>query len=141
MNRDPRGRVVSVAYLAVVPYDLEKGEEAEWFTISTRRDTNGNIEMLAVLDEYNNSIELAFDHKKMLIDALDRLKNKVLYTDVVLQVLPSEFTLRTAQDIYETLAGKEIPSFRRYIKDKVEGTGCIKSGAGHRPSELYRVKI
>lgn len=144
LERDPRGRVISTAYIALVNIDnVEMLEEnARWFTLIADIDASGKTSDIHVLDEFNNreEVELAFDHKTILKDALDRLRNKLLYTNVVLNMLPEQFKLREVQDLYELILGKPFKTFRRFIQDKVEPTGYKIVGEGYRPSELYRVR-
>lgn len=139
LYRDPRGRVISTAYIALV--DKEKiaisDEDTDWFTISTTRNDDGKIESIKVMDDAFKEVTLAFDHKKILLDALERLRGKILYTDIALNILPDTFTIREIQDVYELIHGKSIPSFRRIITDKIKPTGVKVGGSGYRPSELY----
>ena len=83
---------------------------------------------------------LAFDHPKVVVSGISRLKNKIEYTDLAFHLVPDEFTLTELQNVYEAILGKKLlaPAFRRVIKSKVEETGKSTSGSGHRPSALYR---
>jgi len=87
-HRDPRGRVVTVAYYALVPNDkspLLAGTDAAaaaWYPVSALPP-------------------LAFDHKKIVEYAVDRLRNKLEYTNVGFQLLPAKFTLSALQALHE----------------------------------------
>ena len=83
--------------------------------------------------------ELAFDHAKMLIYAIERLKNKVEYTTIAFNLMPEKFTLTKLQQVYEILLDKPLlkANFRRKIADMVIETDEYEENAGHRPSKLY----
>ena len=68
--------------------------------------------------------------------------NKINYTDIVFNMMGEYFTLGELQQVYEVILGKKLldPAFRRIIANKVEKTNKMKTGAGHRPSYLYRYK-
>lgn len=128
-DRDPRGRVISVAYFALVnlqdhpPTAASDAEQAEWFPV----------------DELP---ELAFDHAEILTMAQDRLFNKVRYQPIGFELLPEEFTLAELQALYETILGVEElnkRNFRTRIKDMdiLEEVGK-QHGVAHRPAILYR---
>lgn len=86
------------------------------------------------------SENIAFDHAKTIIYALDRLKNKVEYTDIAFSLMPKEFTLTNLQKCYEILLDKPLlaANFRRKIAHMVTETDNMTVGAGHRPSKLYK---
>ncbi len=83
--------------------------------------------------------DLAFDHAKLLIYSMERLKNKVEYTTIAFNLLPEKFTLTDLQQVYEVLLGKPLlkANFRRKIADMVIETDEFNETAGHRPSKLY----
>lgn len=84
--------------------------------------------------------DLAFDHSKILIYAIERLKNKVEYTSIAFNLMPEEFTLTKLQQVYEILLDKPLlkANFRRKIADMVIETEEYEENAGHRPSKLYK---
>ncbi len=88
----------------------------------------------------NNGI--AFDHVKIILYALERLRGKVKYTDIALNLMPEYFTLTDLQRVYEIILGKEQikAAFRRKYSILAEPTDKMTSDAGHRPSRLYRRK-
>src|SRR6187455_424752 len=104
VKRDPRERVVSVAYYALVnlPEQAVKGatdaRDAAWFAVS-------------------DLPTLAFDHEKILAVALERLKGKVRYQPIGFELLPPKFTLSQLQRLYEALLGVEMDkrNFRKKI--------------------------
>ena len=73
---------------------------------------------------------------------IERLKNKIGYTDVVFNMMPELFSLGDLQQVYEVILNKKLlaPAFRRIIADKVEKTEHVQGGEGHRPSALFRYK-
>jgi ADP-ribose pyrophosphatase YjhB (NUDIX family) len=83
---------------------------------------------------------IAFDHANVISYAIERLRNKIDYTDIVFNLVNNEFTLTELQKVYEIILGKKLlaPAFRRKIKNKVIETDKYTKDAGHRPSRLYR---
>lgn len=166
VKRDPRMRIVSTAYIALV--DKNKLEDclfpnASWFSMDILEDEkeiqvsfdNGNEQFSVVIskklksptsDRYQYVIKkddhLAFDHAKVIVSGISRLKNKISYTDIVFNMMGEYFTLGELQQVYEVILGKELldPAFRRIIADKVEKTDMVKTGGGHRPSVMYRYR-
>ena len=67
-------------------------------------------------------------------------ENKIEYTDVVFNMMPKYFTLGELQKVYEVILNRKLldPAFRRIIANKVEKTGEMKTGGGHRPSRLFK---
>ena len=84
--------------------------------------------------------DLAFDHAKILIYAIERLKNKVEYTTIAFNLMPEKFTLTNLQQVYEILLDKPLlkANFRRKISEMVIETDEYEESAGHRPSKLYK---
>lgn len=128
-GRDTRGRVISVAYVALlaadrcplVPNELEA--EARWWPVY-------------------DLPPLAFDHPRMIEIALDRVRTKLEYTTIGFQLMPASFTLGELQSVYEVVLDRAIDkrNFRRRLKllDLVEPTGEKRSDGPGRPAELYR---
>jgi 8-oxo-dGTP diphosphatase len=136
IKRDPRMRVLSTAYVALIDknkYEKVK-ESASWFELNG--DTLSNDQ------EAINKKDLAFDHDKLITYGLNRIKNKIEYTDIVFNLMPEHFTLGELQQVYEVILGKKLldPAFRRIIANKVVKTNKVKTGGGHRPSVLYKEK-
>lgn len=126
-GRDPRGRVVSVAYLALlqpaaVP-DATDGEVAWW--------SPGDL-----------PTPLAFDHERILGDAVARLQAKTRYAGLAFELLPDEFTLPEVQGAYEAVLGEalDVRNFRRdlHAAGVIEETGRTRAEGPGRPARLYR---
>ena len=92
--------------------------------------------------ETKENESIAFDHDKVILSGIERLKNKVNYTDIVFNMMPEYFTLGELQRVYEVILGKKLldPAFRRIIANKVTKTNKVKTDGGHRPSALYKYK-
>lgn len=166
VDRDPRMRIVSVSYMALI--DKNKlttplNSNASWFNVNfleeknsvkiildngsevitcklkkkLREKTTDRYEFIADSDD-----GMAFDHSLVILSGLERLRNKIEYTDVVFNMMPRYFTLGELQQVYEIILNKKLldPAFRRIIADKVKKTNKMKTGAGHRPSVLFEYK-
>lgn len=127
-NRDPFGRVVSVAYFALIPSD------------STRLKTTkeyGDVKWFSV----NSLPKLAYDHKKIIETAHERLQKKLEYSNIVYGLLPEKFTLTDMQKTYEIILKKKID--KRNFRKKALSLGIIKKtnkilqGIANRPAALY----
>jgi ADP-ribose pyrophosphatase YjhB (NUDIX family) len=83
---------------------------------------------------------IAFDHALMIGYAVERLRNKIEYTDIAFSLMPELFTLTELQQVYEVILDKELlaAAFRRKIANMVTETNQSTRYAGHRPSKLYR---
>jgi 8-oxo-dGTP diphosphatase len=129
VNRDPRDRVVSVAYYALVNLRDHRvqaatdAREAAWFSVA---DVNS----------------LAFDHDAILTTALERIKGKVRYQPIGFELLPPKFTLFQLQHLYETVL--ERPLDKRNFRRKVLNMGLldaceeVQKDVSHRAARLYR---
>ena len=108
------------------------------------------FELCPIRNEFNTYIgsrpwppkensKLAFDHPRIITAGIERLRNKLNYTDVVFNMMPKYFTLKELQQVYEIIIGKKLldPAFRRIIKNKVIKTDQMKTGEGHRPSVMF----
>ncbi len=130
VNRDPRMRIISVSYMALVPVEMLKFKAGE----RTR-----SAELIDVEDIISSKIKLAFDHKKIVEYARWRLANKVEYTDIAFHLVDEKFTLPELQKVYEILLGKNLykANFRKKVAPMIEATESFTSGDAHRPSRLY----
>lgn len=90
--------------------------------------------------EVVNSNGIAFDHAKIIEYGIERLRNKLEYTDIAFQLMPERFTLTELQQVYETILDTELlkANFRRKIADMVIETNEFTKDAGHRPSKLFK---
>lgn len=140
-NRDPRTRVISIAYMALVDkarLHYADKRTAKWFDVELKRD-----KLVLKSDDLTlNESDLAFDHADIIKQGISRLRNKIEYTDIVFDMMPREFALGELQQVYEVILDKKfIPTaFRRMINARVVATGKMRTGAGHRPSALFRRK-
>jgi len=130
-KRDPRGRVVTVAYFALVPRELMKIKAADDAT---------DAKLFSIAD----SPVLAFDHRKILNYALYRIRNKIQYTNVIWSLLSKKFTLTEIQKVYEIIWGRRID--KRNFRKKLLSLGLLKSaketltGLRQRPAKFYSFK-
>jgi len=143
-RRDPRTRVISVAYYALVDTARLSGIEAGALSIGRLRvpwqgEQGGPV---TVLDDTGEALPLAFDHADIVATAVKRIRGKLRYTAIGYQLLPETFTLRELQDVHETVLGTSLnkDSFRRRMlaSGDIEATGERESAVVHRPAELYR---
>ena len=165
INRDPRMRVISTSFIALIDKNelKEHVENASWFDIILIEEKDNIINIVLNNGEENISLKikkkliekttdrykytsinnsLAFDHDIVIVSGIERLKGKINYTDIVFNMMPEYFTLGELQKVYEVILNKKLldPAFRRIIADKVEKTDKMKTGEGHRPSYLFRYK-
>jgi 8-oxo-dGTP diphosphatase len=130
-DRDPRERVISVAYYALVAFDR--------LTIEAASDAHD-----ARLFSPADLPELAFDHAKILRRARQRLKGKVDDAVIALQLVPESFTLSELQQVYELILETPLDkrNFRKKIQalDLVEPTGEERRTGPYRPAGLYRAR-
>ena len=128
-DRDPRDRVVSAGYYALVRLSDHRlqaatdAEDARWF----------DVRQLPTL---------AFDHAKILQMAKERLQGKVRYQPIGFELLPKKFTLRQLQRLYEVVLERELD--KRNFRKKILSMEILKeldefeSGVAHRAARLYR---
>lgn len=129
IGRDPRERVISVAYFALVrradhvPAADTDAAEAEWF-------------------EVGNAPALAFDHVEILQAALDRLRGKIRWQPVGFELLPKKFTLGQLQALYEAILGRDLDkrNFRKKLLalDLLVALDETTTAMSRRPAQLYR---
>ncbi|MBQ7013263.1 MAG: NUDIX hydrolase [Oscillospiraceae bacterium] len=124
--RDPRMRILSVSYYALVPAaSLAVSGEGTW---------------LCPVDEIEKDAGLAFDHARIIAYGRERIRNKVNWSDIAFSLLPEEFTLPQLQRVYEILLDQPLykANFRKKIADKIVETEKMITGNAHRPSRIYR---
>jgi len=129
VDRDPRERIVSVTYFALVKLSdynaraAADAADAKWIPIS-------------------KIPKLAFDHAEILTAALERLKGKVRYQPIGFELLPPKFTLSQLQHLYETVLGTGLD--KRNFRKKVLSFGLLiplketQMVGRHRPAQLFR---
>ena len=130
VNRDPRGRVVTVAYYALLTGEVAPliagtdAEDAKWMPARKHPP-------------------LAFDHERILTCALDRLSAKMEYTTVGFQLLPKKFTLGQLQRVYEAVLGRSLD--KRNFRRRMTLLGVLKpldewvTDGRSRPAQLFRL--
>lgn len=129
LDRDPRERVVTIAYYALVKLSDHRvraatdAREAAWF----------------LLDELPH---LAFDHAKILDLAHERLRGKIRYQPIGFELLPNKFTLRQLQNLYEVILDR--PLDKRNFRKKILAMDILieldefETDVAHRAARLYR---
>lgn len=129
LGRDPRERVVTVAYYALVQLSNHQvqaatdAREALWFAV-------------------DDLPKLAFDHNQILDMAHERLQAKVRYQPIGFELLPKKFTLRQLQSMYETILDRDLD--KRNFRKKILGMGVltelaeVEADVAHRAARLYR---
>ncbi len=129
-GRDPRGRVITIAYYALVNLEAHPVEassdarQARWFQVDALPP-------------------LAFDHNIILETALNRLRTKIRYQPIGFELLPPEFTLTQLQELYEAILGVRQGLNKRNFRSRILKMGVLKEvgiqeGVAHRPARLYR---
>lgn len=133
VDRDPRRRVLSVSYMALVPTEALAGFQAG------QRTTGAALESV---EEILAADDIAFDHRAIIACARERLAGKAEYTPIAFHLVPEEFTLPHLQKVYEILLGKPLykANFRKKIAPLVEETNRSTYGDAHRPSKFYRLR-
>ncbi len=131
-DRDPRMRVVTVAYVALAshlpePHAGTDAAGARWWPVTDLATTT----------------DLAFDHATILDDALERVRAKLEYTTVATSFLPAQFTIPELAGVYEAVWGTPVdqPNFRRKVlavPGFVEPTGSVRTGEPGPAPRLYR---
>lgn len=142
-RRDPRTRVISVAYYALVDRHrldaVAPSVAIARIDVPWEHETGGAVVALGADDR---PLDLAFDHAEILGTAIKRIRGKLDYTPIGFQLLPERFTLLELQRIHEAVLGRPLnkDSFRRRIlaSGQLEATGAYQEAVDHRPAELYR---
>lgn len=127
-DRDPRERVITVAYYALVPSDRltrRAQSDVDWFAVDALPT-------------------LAFDHRDIVELAIARLAAKLDYSTIAFQFMPREFTLSELQAVYEAILGERLDkrNFRKRVLGlaHIEPVGQARRQGSHRPAMLYKVK-
>lgn len=135
-DRDPRGRVVSVSYLALLPEPTAPAPGATWWPATAQAAGDGGGSAADA-----GPPPLAYDHDEILAAAVARLRGKLSYSTVAYGLLPDAFTLAELQRAYEAVLGH--PLDKRNFRKKVLSLGMLDTAPGqrrgpHRPAQLYR---
>ena len=147
VRRDPRTRVITVSYFALVAAERFPTEGRDGKGMTARIDvpwageTGGAVELKGPLGE---TLDVGFDHADIVGMAVKRLRGKLGYAPIGFQLLPERFTLLDLQRVHEIILGRDLnkDSFRRKMlaSGELEATGRHEIDVGHRPAELYRFR-
>lgn len=130
-KRDPRSRVITVAYIALIPWQnlpqpaSSKVSHVVWSSVDALPD-------------------LAFDHKQIIAYAVNRLRAKVSYSNIVQGLMPKHFRLSELQSMYECIINDKLD--KRNFRKRMLATGLLKEtgkqdlAGAHRPAMLYKFK-
>ena len=129
LNRHPSGRVITIAYFSLIDIKSHKlklsHNELHWHSVKEIK-------------------KLAFDHKLILDSCLSRLKQQVMETPVVFNLLPEKFSLRELQELYQEILGVELDRRKKKkkisLKDWLEDINEMETDVPHRPGKLFRLK-
>ena len=180
VNRDPRTRVISSVYMALVnsdKIDIQAGDDASdarWFSVDYKLIsrtfnkenketidrykitlTSGDVTIISEIENIETYVnghkerqtkiidngDLAFDHCKIISYGIERLRNKIEYTDIAFNLMNEYFTLSELQQVYEIILDKELlkANFRRKINEMVIETNKYdEKKGGYRPSKLFK---
>lgn len=132
INRNPNERVIGTSYIGLIDSktieikrEKKDGIETEWFSI-------------------NEIPKMAYDHKEIIEKSIDKLKTKLVNSNVLKSLFPSDFTLPELQNIYESILNTTLD--RRNFRKKfislglIEDTGYKNEGGSGRPAKLYKFK-
>jgi len=130
-NRDPRARVITVAYFALIPWEsLDQPESGKVVDL-----TWSAVDQLP---------KLAFDHKEILKYAIQRLRSKASYSNIVYGLMPEHFRLSELQKMYEIIIDDKLD--KRNFRKRMLATGLLHETGkkdilgAHRPAMLYQFK-
>ncbi len=129
ITRHPAGRVITIAYFSLIDIKSHKlklsHNELHWHSVKEIK-------------------KLAFDHKLILDTCLTRLKQQVMETPVVFNLLPEKFSLRELQELYQAILGVELDrrNFRKKLslKDWLDDINEMETDVPHRPGKLFMLK-
>ncbi len=152
VGRDPRGRVISTAYLVIVPRNRLDALEQEAVTAFSRFEVREDANDLRLAGEDGTLLDgsdLAFDHSRIIGTGVARLRGKIDYTDVGFHFLNdlNAFSLGELQTVFEAVLGRKLDSsnFRRFIRNRYEENGRLvltdREGRKKRgrPASLYQL--
>jgi 8-oxo-dGTP diphosphatase len=144
-SRDPRGHVLSIVYLAMLPQaDLPRTQLVQGALIcEVIVDWPGESGGPAKAFAGGRELNLSFDHAVILGDTVKRLRGKLNYSQIAFSVLPVQFTLRQVQEVHEAILGRQLlkPAFRRKLLDRgiLRQTGQMETGSAYRPAALFEL--
>jgi 8-oxo-dGTP diphosphatase len=130
-KRDPRSRVITIAYIALIPWqslpqpETKKIADVTWASV-------------------DNPPKLAFDHKEIMDYAVNRLRAKASYSNIVYGLMAKQFRLSELQSMYECIINDKLD--KRNFRKQMLATGLLKEtgkkelAGAHRPAMLYQFK-
>ena len=164
-DRDPRMRVIDIAYMTLIPIDGMKPQAGDCllytsdaaddpkltfsnsekninivYSLKEKVFNNGRLKVKNYIPELVSDEALAFDHAQIVLEGLMRLRNKTEYSDIVFNLMPQEFTLPDLQRVYEIILGKKLykTNFKRNVDNKIKSLNRKGvSITGNKASELY----
>ena len=165
VKRDPRGKTISVAYIALVDKNKIKeklNDNTRWFDIEMIEDEKNNIIKLSnediinikisknIINKESNQIKykllassnIAFDHGLIINNGIFNLRKKAEHSDIIFNLMPEEFTVGELKQVYEIILGKKLINsvFRRWVANRLTPVQeKIKTG-GNRPSQKFTYK-
>ena len=165
VKRDPRGKTISVAYIALVDKNKIKeklNDNTRWFDIEMIEDEKNNIIKLSnediinikisknIINKESNQIKykllassnIAFDHGLIINNGIFNLRKKAEHSDIIFNLMSEEFTVGELKQVYEIILGKKLINsvFRRWVANRLTPVQeKIKTG-GHRPSQKFTYK-
>ena len=166
-NRDPRTRVMSIAYMGLLPYDADivLHENAKWFDVILTADhmivesDDVSIQYKLAKKHFNNGVidventhikkltskeALAFDHQEIILEGIMKLRKDILHEDYAFNLVAKTFTLVDLTQVYEVVLGKKMYKNalkRDRVGDKLEPTGeLMKPITSQRSATAYRYR-
>lgn len=128
VKRDPRGRIVSVVYLALID------------SVTVKLEAKTDAEIASWFSVYSLP-KLAFDHETIIKDALRDLRYEIQVSNIAYQLLPKMFTLTELQKAYEVILDKRLDkrNFRKrlFALNLVEPSDEYRNDGAHRPAQLF----
>ncbi|HMR78565.1 MAG TPA: NUDIX domain-containing protein [Polyangiaceae bacterium] len=144
--RDPRTRVISVGYYALV--DITRFEQAHaaredvisaQIVVPWKGERGGAVQLFG---DQKQTLDVAFDHAEIIGAAVKRIRGKLGYAPIGFEFLPKRFTLLDLRQVHEAVLGRRLnkDSFRRTVlaSGLVRATGQRERAVDHRPAELFR---
>ncbi len=151
--RDQRGHVVAVVYIGIIRsgFDIIPTDgnryQFEWFdfneTFLSSTTPDSGCKKLQLSDKDSTVGSLKYDHADIIMDSVERVRNKLMYTDTGFYFAPEKFTINQAEEIFTAINGKEIKNFRGNIICKIQDTNeyeqkNVDKKAAHRPAKLFK---
>lgn len=167
-DRDPRMRIIDIAYIALLPYGYEQSvvagddaKDARWFDVKfadeklefandlikieyslrSEKFKNGVITVENFVPVSVSDEKLAFDHDQIILEGLMRIRNKAEYTGIMFNLVPREFTIPDLLKVFEVLSGKEVHP--KVFREKIAGQlvsldRSQRPIVGRKPAAVYR---